>query len=223
MVGKIGVLLVCVVLMSSCVPYHKLIKKESPQGTELDDQREVTYNNVRSVAIYNQFETRALFTFLNMSDATKRAYADLYCGRRGMTMQAKEEFLKRQLEENNHWYSFVVLADIRDKTCVSLGEKNAQWTFALDLGAGITLVPESIKEIDIEPELQHFFGHHFNLFKTAYLVKFPRHDASGQAFSAGSINKVVVSSPYKKAEVVWDDKDYKKKQNVRKDEDFYWG
>jgi hypothetical protein len=209
--------------MSSCVPYHKLIKKESPQATELDDQREVAYNNVRTAAIYNQFETRALFNFLRMSDATRRAYADVYCGRRGIAAQAKEEFLKRQLEENNHWYSFIVLADIRDKTSVSLGEKNAQWTFSLDLGTDKTLVPESIKEIDVEPEQQHFFGHRFNLFKTAYLIKFPRHDASGQEYTSGPCSKVIVSSPYKKAEVVWDEKDYKKKHEVRKDEDFYWG
>lgn len=198
------------------------MKKESPQGTELDDYREVSYNNVRNVTIYNQFETRALFTFLRMSDATRQAYTENYCGRRGMTVEAKEEFLKRQLEENKHWFTYVALADIRDKTGVSLGEKNAQWTFALDIGAGRTLVPESIKEIDVEPEIQHFFGRYFNLFKTAYLVKFPHHDASGKTYTCDDQVTIVVSSPYKKAEVVWNEKEFKEKKNVKKDEDFYW-
>lgn len=220
--SKIFVVIVCLVAMSSCVPYHKLAKKESPQGILLDDYRDISYNNIRSVSIYNEFETRAHFTFLRMSDAVKKAYTDIYCGRRGIVAHAREEFLKRQLEENNHWVSFVVLADMRDKTCVSLGEKNAQWAFALDLGQNIILAPESIKEIELDPELQLLFGRHFTLFPTAYVLKFSRRDATGERYHIGQVSKVIISSPYKKTDVVWNEKDEKKKQDIKKDEDFYW-
>lgn len=213
--------LLYIILMSACVPYHKLAKKETPQWEELDDHRDILHNDVRSLGIYNQFETRGLFTLLRMSDATRKAYSELYCGRRGMSVDAREEFLKRQLEENKHWYTFVALAEIRDKTSVSLGEKNAQWTFSLDLGDKM-LVPESIKEIEIEPEIQSFFGPHFNLFKTIYLIKFPRRDASGREFNHNGRMKVIVSSPYKKAHAQWDEKDVKNKKDLRKHEDFYW-
>jgi hypothetical protein len=214
--------LLSMLMMSSCIRYDKLLKTEVPQGTDYLDKRDIAYNYVRSVAVYDEFITRALFSMLWLSDEVRNAYADIYCSKRGIQGDAREEFLKRQLEENNHWYAFYVLADVRDKTYLMLNEKNAVWTLSLDLGNKMILIPESVKEVDIEPEFQSFFGNNFTLFKTAYLVKFAKVDATGNVFNASDTVKLIVSSPYKKVNAVWEKHKLKKKGALLKNEDFYW-
>jgi len=215
-------LLMIMMTISSCVRYDKIVKTEFPQGTSYDDNRDVTYYNVRSVNLYEQFETKAIFNALYLSDATRTKYVDVYTRKRGITGEAYKAMLNRNLEENKHWISFYLLADVRDKTYVSLSEKNSSWTLYLDMGNGVTIAPEVIREVDIEPEYQAFFSYRFSLFKAAYLVKFPIQDANGKRYDVDNIDlKLVISSPYKKGELVWE-KSEEAEQTLRKDEDFYW-
>jgi hypothetical protein len=225
-----------VMTFSSCVRYDKLVKSEFPQGTSYDDNRDVTYYNVRSANLYEQFETKGIFNALHLSDGTRTKYVDVYTRKRGIMGASYKAMLNRNLEENKHWISFYLLADIRDKTYVSLSEKNSSWSLYLDMGNGVTIAPESIKEVDIEPEYQAFFGYRFNLFKAAYLVKFPIQDAAGKRYEGDDVDlKLVISSPYKKCELEWKNSDKKAgkktgetsdqeiEQVLGKDEDFYWG
>jgi hypothetical protein len=235
-----GLLLFVVVSLSSCIKYYETIKTEFPQGSELEDKREVVANNLRSTVIYDQFSTVAIFNALRLSDEVRMAYVDIYTRKRGIEGEAKEALLKRQLEENKHWISFYLLADIRDKTYVSLSEKSSYWTPFLQLGDNVKVTPLSIKEVDIEPEYQFFFGTKFNLFKIAYLVKFPARDSMDTLYKTNDITtKFVLSSTKKTGELVWDDrakehdheleknktgnrKKLSKNKKLRKDEDFYW-
>ena len=216
-------LLVLLVILPSCVRYDKLVKSEFPQGTSYDDNRDITHHNVRSATLYEQFSTKGVFNALRLSDSTRTKYVDVYTRKRGITGDAQKAILNRNLEENKHWISFYLLADIRDKTYVSLSEKSSFWSLYLDMGNGVTIVPESIKEVDIEPEFQAFFGYRFNLFKAAYLVKFPIFDNHGKRYEGDDVDvKLVISSPYKKCELEWK-KSEEKQEELRKDEDFYWG
>lgn len=216
--------LLLVMTFSSCVRYEKLVKTEFPQGTSYDDNREVTHNNVRSTTIYDQFSTKGFFDGLRLSDEVRTAYVDLYCRKRGITGEARKATLNRHLEENKHWISFYLLADVRDKTYISLSEKGSSWTVYLDVGNKVMLQPEFIKEVDLEPEYQAFFAHRFNLFKTAYLIKFPIMDIHGKRYEGDDVDvKLAISSPYKKGELVWKFSQTKTRKKLNKDEDFYWG
>lgn len=166
-------LLVMLCFMTSCVKYYDLIKSEFPQGKDQPDYRVVASLYKRTATVYDEFQTKAAFNALWLSDELRTAYVNVYCNKRGLSNDEKEEMLKRQLEENKYWVSFYVLADIRSKTNSSLSDPNAMWTPYLKLGDFDTLVPESIKEVDLDPEFQLFFGKTFNLFKVAYLIKFP--------------------------------------------------
>src|SRR5579862_7400654 len=129
-------LLMIMMTISSCVRYDKIVKSEFPQGTSYDDNRDVTYYNVRSVNLYEQFKKKAIFNALYLSDATRTKYVDVYTRKRGITGEAYKAMLNRNLEENKHWISFYLLADVRDKTYVSLSEKNSSWTLYLDMEWG---------------------------------------------------------------------------------------
>ena len=159
--GCFGCLVIC--LMPGCVPYHKLAKTEFPQGSEHKDKREMVHNYVRTAKVYDQFKTQAIFDAIWLSDEARTVYTELYSKRRGKDNGACEALLKRQLEENHHWISMYVLADIRHKTNVSLHDKNALWTLCLEAKNGERVEPISVKEVEVEPEYQSIFGHRFNL------------------------------------------------------------
>jgi len=118
---------------SSCVKYYEVAESEFPQGEEQEDKREVVHNNLRSVAVYDQYQTQALFDALWLSDEVRTTYVDMYCTRRGRLDEGKESLLRRQLEENRHWISFYILTDIRDNQYLGLNEKNALWTVYLEV------------------------------------------------------------------------------------------
>ena len=211
-------------LFPSCIKYYELSKQEFPQGKEYKDEREVVANNLKTASIYDEFETRAIFDVLWLSDETRETYVDLHCKKRGKDKQAKQALLRRQLEDNKHWTTFYILSDVRDKTHVSLTDKNSLWSLYLTTTDGQKITPVSIKESEVEPEYQSLFGPRFNSFKRAYMVKFPVSDLNGKPYlKEGESFKTVLSSPYKKREIVWREEDEENEgEKVLKNEDFYW-
>ena len=208
-----------------CIKYHETLPTEFPQGNVKKDNRDITANYVKSVCIYDQFVTRAIFDALWLSDDVRIAYANMYCSKRGKSADDTEAFITRQREENNHWTTFYVLADVRDRQGTSLSDKNAPWTFYLKIG-DYKAAALSVKELDLEPEFQALFGKHYNSFKTAYMVKFPVRDV-GQARESKKAEAVqfVIESVDKSVVLEWspvDAKDTKSKEKVLRDEDFYW-
>lgn len=208
-------------LVPGCIKYHKTLPSEFPQGQEKQDPRDITANYVKSARVYDQFVTRAFFDALWLSDEVRVAYANLYCSKRGKSPEDTEAFITRQQEENNHWTTFYVLADVRDRQGASLSDKNAAWTFYFKIGDHKTEAL-SVKEIELEPEFQAFFDQKFNSFKTAYAVKFPVHDGDKRTEPV----QLVIESVYKSVTLTWpplEQKDKKSKGKILRDEDFYWG
>ena len=74
----------------------------------------------------------------------------------------------------------------------------------LTLPDGQKIMPISIKEVDLEPEYQFLFGHRFNLFKRAYVVKFAAVDLTGNYYLQNNDSfNLVFSSSYKESFVKW--------------------
>ena len=209
--------------LPGCIKYYELSDSEFNQGKPLDDNRDVAVAYRRSVTIYDQFKTQAIFDGLWLSDTVRSTYVDMHASKRGIQGDGKEELLKRQLEENNHWLSFILLADIRDKLFASMSEPASTWT-AHAVVDNVKLVAESVKEFDMDPEFQLLFGKTWNPFKTAYMVKFPLESVLAHKIASGEHKevKLVISSMYKEAELVWKTGQLSAKKEVLRDEDFYW-
>ncbi|MFA6991138.1 MAG: hypothetical protein WC192_03755 [Candidatus Babeliales bacterium] len=217
-----------IVMLSGCVPYHKLSKSEFPQGTNLETHYDITENFVKSQRVFEQFTTLANFDAMWLSDQTRIAYVDMYCKKRGKSSEAQGTMLERQLEENRHWISFYVLADVRDVFNGAMNDKTPDWTPYLELD-GQKFEPVSIKEIELEPEYINLFGCKLNSFKTSYLVSFPAQDQAGKFYLEGcKIVKLVFSSVDKSCSVEWNLEQISKSsksenKKIGKEIDFYWG
>ncbi|MCK4651012.1 hypothetical protein KAT08_02430 [Candidatus Babeliales bacterium] len=218
-------ILLILFLLPSCIKYYKLEKDEFPQGKDLEDKREIVDANLRRVAVYDQFATKAIFDVLWLSNDTREAYVDINCKKNGKDDQEKRALLRRQLEENKHWNSFYVLADVRDKINISLTDKNSIWSLYVVGKDEDRVRPISIKEVDLEPEYQFLFGPIFNFLKRIYLVKFPAASLDGKRYiKKDGEFKLIFSSAGKQNEACWgriSDKK-KKKEKILKNEDYYW-
>jgi hypothetical protein len=224
--------LTLILVFPSCVKYYELSNKECYQGKSMPDRKEVSKNNLKKLTINDQFSTMAIFDCLWLSDDVRNAYIEMNCSRKGKDEQAKMALLTRQLEENKHWITFYILADIRDKTDGSLSDKNSPWGLFLETPDNRRVAPLSIKEIEIEPEYKFLFGPRFNLFGRTYEVKFPAADLSGVKYlkNQSEIFKLVAASPKKEGAVWWNKLDSTetelvkkgKKRKILKNEDYYW-
>lgn len=211
-------------VVPGCVKYHKIMKSEVPQGQDRPEHHEVTQAYLRSCAFYDQFKTLAFFDVLWLSDQLKTTYVNMVSSRQGKDAQAREALLRRQLEENMHWMSFLVLADIRDNVHIALSEKDSSWSMFLQMADGEKVQSVSVKEIELDPEYQLMFGSRFNLFKKAYLVKFPAKPLEGAMYlDRGNEFKMTIKSTKKMESIVWQKDVQLTQKEVHSNEDFYWG
>jgi len=219
----------------SCIKYYELAKTEFPQGKGKDVSRDILAENLKTIRVYNQFATLAIFDLLYLSDEMRSFYVDLFCNQRGKDETFKSAMLRRELEENKLWISFNILASVQDEENKGLGDKDSLWSVFLKMADGQAISPVSIEEVDLSPEMKFFFAHRLTHYKRSYLVKFPAKNAEGKYYlSEGSKFKLVVSSVNKEAEVEWNEKIRNNQENKIKTtksslksmevyEDIYWG
>ena len=188
--------------MPSCIRYNEVLKKEFHSGEESEVDRNVGANNIRSVNFQDQYMTQAIFDALWLSPEARSAYIDLYARTRGKDEQFSRGLLRRQLEENKHWISFYVLADVRGRTHAMLSDEDAIWQMYLILPSGDKVSPVSIKEVELNPEISAFFAQRASHYKVPYLVKFSAKSPSGDPLlSEGDTFKFVFSSIEREAEL----------------------
>ena len=130
---------------------------------------------IRSVTLYDQLTTRAKFDVLWLSDDVRINYTNLFALKFAKTEEQRKVFLRRQLEENNHFITFYVLSLYNQL----LGDAHSEWTLFLEIN-GKTYAPIEIKSIELSPEYIYIFGKKYNRFRVPYSVKFDAKDINDQ-------------------------------------------
>ncbi len=156
-------------------------KETFPQVQSYNDSKEILKNYLRSVVVYDQFTTVAIFDALWLSDDIKTLYTDTYAAMHGRTPEVRKTFLRRQLKENSEFVSFYVLST-HD---IPLNAKPAPWSVYLKIGEK-TYQPLEIKMVELLPEYGSFFGKKLSSHKDPYEVKFERKDGDGKDIFAGA-------------------------------------
>lgn len=215
--------LLTMLVFPGCIKYYELSTTEFPQGNEVARQSVLAANYLRSIKLYDQFQTIACFDMLWLSSDVRSYFAQRFCSKRGKDAESFKAVESRQQEETNHWIGFYVLSDIRSRAHVSLKEKNAAWTMYLTIDKKNKVEPLSIKEVELEPEYQAIFGHRFNSFKSVYLVKFPAYGLDGKPYIKTPKPSLIltVCGLQREGSAVWN-KQTCSKTTALKDEDFYW-
>jgi len=158
-------------------------------------------NSVRSVAVYDQFTTRALFDALLLSDQVRTEYARLRMQRLGKNDDQYNAFLRRQLEENRHYVTFYILST-HEKP---LGDASSEWVVLIRVNDK-NIIPAEVKSIDIPLEYQLLFGNKYSRFKVGYSVKCAVKDKEDNCIVTPETKQIalVFRSFDKQVELVWD-------------------
>lgn len=188
-------------LLPSCGRIIDWGERNFMQAPSLQAEITQAQEYIRSVTMYDQLSTRARFDVLWLSDDVRMNYANLYALKFGKTEEQKKVFLRRQLEENNHFITFYVLSL---HEC-PLGDSSSEWTLFLNIDDK-NYAPIEIKTIDLAPEYKYIFGKKFNRFKVPYSVKFDAKDINDQFLITPETKKITLYARSLKSEVTftWD-------------------
>jgi hypothetical protein len=166
---------ILMVLLPGCL-YIDWGKRNFYQGSEVVDYTPDVRRYLRSATVYNQFSTCAFFDALWLSDNVRTIYAKVHSQRVGKDVEHARAFLWRQLEENKHNLTFLVLS----LYTIPLDTEMAAWSLVLCIN-GKTIMPASIKAIDLAHEYTVFLANELSRFKVAYEVNFNVIDADGNS------------------------------------------
>jgi hypothetical protein len=197
-------LIMGMVIISGCAGCRRIIdwgKSNFYQGIECNWYKSEEIDSyIRSLTLYDELDTVGIFDVLWLADEVREVYTDLYVRRRGRTVEYKNLFLRRQLEENNHFIVFYILAT----DGLALASSDTEWSIILSVGNNC-YNPLEIKRVDLTPEYKAFFGKRFNRFKGAYQVRFDAKDDEGKAlFNLSSSEfSLILRSVNKEVVLTW--------------------
>src|SRR3989338_5812031 len=144
-------------------------KKTFEQGGKYQEHEEIISRYMRTVKIYDMWETLAIFDVLFLSDEVRKAYTQLHAKMFGKTKESQAVFLRRQLKANMQHIVFYVLAGKN----ISLSKRPIVWALYLDID-GQRYKPVEVKQIDVPVQYRMFFDKRFSNHKLAYEIKFDR-------------------------------------------------
>lgn len=186
--------------------YYKISNYEFHQGHDQNDERNALDGNKKKVAIYDEFITKAIFDVLYLSDSVRIAYVNKHVQKKGLDDSTKKRLLSTELEQNKNWIKFYILSDIRDKEHDSLTAKNSTWSLFLRFNDETNVQPLSIKEVELPPEYQYFFGSRFTLFQRYYEVTFPAKNLNNRSYIRDKTPfKLFFSSSYKETALIFNE------------------
>ena len=171
------------------------------QGEKVEKEIESTKCYIKSKKVYDQFTLVGAFDALWLADPVRTVYANIYARKHGKTQEQKRVFLRRQLEENNHFIAFYVLS-LKE---FLLGDKDSQWTLLLKIKDKF-FTPSEIKKIELCPAYKDIFGKKYNIFKDVYLVYFNAKDIEDNYILGESVDHMALlfRAMDKEVELSWD-------------------
>jgi hypothetical protein len=190
-----------VLLLPGCGRIIDWGERNFMQAPSLESNITQAQSYIRSVTMYDQLTTCARFDVLWLSQPVRINYANLYALKFGKTEEQKKVFLRRQLEENNHFISFYVLSLYE----YPLGDSSSEWTLFLNIDDK-NYSPIEIKAVELSPEYMYIFGKKYNRFKVPYSVKFDAKDVNDQFLITPETKNITLYARSLKSEVtfVWD-------------------
>ncbi len=193
-------ILIFLFMLPGCGRVVDWAKGNFNQGTTFEKNTDISKSFIRSISVYDQFTTCGIFDALYLSDEVRTLYTQLNVRRHGKNKEQYKMFLRRQLEENNHFISFFILSSYE----IPLGKTDSKWSVFLQIGMH-KFTPIELKAIELSPEYKSIFGNYFNRFKTAYIVKFDAKTVEDQPLINSDTKELSLyfRSTSKQAELKW--------------------
>ena len=185
--------------LSGCCRMGDWHKNTFYQGEPVEQFTKEPQSYIRSLYLYDQLSTVCLFDALWLSGAVRSAYVSAHALKAGKGQEFRNNFLRRQLEENKHFITFYLLSSV-----AHLDEKDAEWSFSLRVKDQV-YTPLDMKVVYLNPEYISFFGKKYNHFKTVYEIKFNALTVDEKPILDSTVQDMAlcIRSLSKKMELAW--------------------
>lgn len=206
------VVTVCALLLTlpGCCRWIDWGRRTFYQGRSLKDQASIVRSYIRSVAVYDQFSTRAIFDALWLSNEVRTAYVQVRSCRLALDNKHYDDLLEKQRAENKHTISFYVLT-LYD---VTIGGVHNTWSTNLLIRNynpktkridTIELSPLEIRLVELSPEYRAFMECQLTRFKVCYQVSFDIYTTQGKPYLNKDTRELVLDfrSPNRAASLSW--------------------
>ncbi|HEX2977969.1 MAG TPA: hypothetical protein VHO47_02535 [Candidatus Babeliales bacterium] len=172
-----AIIVLSIFFLSSC-RYSRWAIEQLPQAGTINYEAKLVARYIRSLHLYDQFDTIGHFDVLWLSDDVRCQYACVHARKNELCAENAIEFERRQLEENNYFISFYLLVSESDSCKIDSASGNSSFSVSMKIDDE-THHPVQMKHLDDLPsEYALFFGLRFNKFKRIYLVKFDAADCN---------------------------------------------
>lgn len=168
----------------------------------MDDYACVPRTHIRSVRVYDQFNTISIIDAMWISDAVRTAYVDLYSHKHYLSPEHTQTMLENELKRNDRALGFYVLLWQQPKCGDYLEQAGSFWKVALVTETG-SYEPRLIKRIDLPCEYVIFFGKRYNRFDRVYYIEFDGMAEDGKIIDKSSYMTLCFSSFLKKTFLRW--------------------
>lgn len=164
--------------LSGCKRYYNWSKQFFAQADKRDLHTSCIKPYHTYITVHDGFTTVGWFDLLWMADPVWDWYNNNVAIRYGLTADALQKLEDDQAAENSAYITFYILMsqpNVPTDPLPRLGTNTAsQWSIVLAVD-GQEYQAKEIKLVDLSPELQEFFGLHYNRYRNVYRVKFARH------------------------------------------------
>lgn len=193
----IWLLAIAAVLAAGCGSMERAVKKS--YFVELDRW-------TRSEKIYYGLETRVYLNATFKAPSFRKAYIDRYSMSYDLDENYKSALLARESEVVEQFNEFFISFYTPNEKWNDLDRKDSIWKLYLEDNKGSRLVPISIDKIDEKDPLLREFFPYFDLWGSAYIVKFPKYPPAGLEPVPGEDTeyfKLIITGILGKGELKW--------------------
>lgn len=173
-------LLILLSTFSGCYRYINWAICIFDQGEKIDTCVSFANPYIKSVRIYDQFTTLAIFDALWLHEEVVQAFVCAHAEKYGFTHQQYQDFLEQHYQENEPYISFYLLSTIYGNNRVLLTDDDPMWVVQLRIGNTL-YKPAKIKLVELPHEYRYFFGKRYTVFKKQYLIQFDAFDKNDHA------------------------------------------
>ncbi|MFQ5736733.1 MAG: hypothetical protein ACE5GY_07705 [Thermodesulfobacteriota bacterium] len=167
-------------LVLTCLAFlFLLVACAGNKGVVKPDYSEVLGRWTRSGSIYEGFESRLYMSATYKAPAFREAYIDRYVEDYELGPAYRDLLLGRETEQSGKYNEFFFAAYTPVDKWNDFDRKDSVWRLYFEDSSGAKLSPISITKLDSsDPVIREFFPY-FDLWSSAYIVKFPKYSETG--------------------------------------------
>jgi hypothetical protein len=161
----------------------------------------------RSAKVYSGIEERLSLVATYRSPAFRDAYRDFYTRSFGLTDKERARLVREDKRADEQYTEFFISVHTSEDEYNNLDVTDSPWKIYLADSTGRRVEPMSVERLVRADPLRSEFFPYVDLWSTAYVLRFPRHVADGEAtFPAADAAyiKLVVTSVLGRVEMKWD-------------------